>query len=166
MLTSQSLPRPTMVRTVDGTPPSELQRINPVEPVNEMEDTAEVMVLDSTDSQEENVQCTCNECNIVFRTKDELNIHINTNHMEMWYTCDICQYKNCTQGGLTRHMQEIHMDVRYGCNQCEYQATTQDNLTKHNQSKHLGVRYSCDQCEYQATQKSIVNKHKQSKHKA
>ena len=155
----------------DGTPPSGIPRINPAEPDIEMEDSTEEMVVDSdvitADSQEENVQFSCNDCNVVFSTNGVLNIHRNTAHMEIWYTCNFCDYKDSTQGGLTRHMQGIHMGVMYWCDQCEFKAYIESCLVEHKETKHMGLKYSCDQCEYKATKKirltehQIVNRHKQ-----
>ena len=130
----------------------------------------------------------CNECDVVYYSKESLRQHTGTVHRHLKYKCDICQYEATQATHLISHKKSIHEGVKHPCNicgkefsqkshmrthrdtvhlkqtkleckQCDYKAYHSNHLKNHINAIHLGIKYSCNECDHQATQKSSLKAH-------
>ena len=81
-----------------------------------------------------------------------------------WLICDICSTGYKSKRNLNQHIQSAHKGLKFPCDQCVYQATRKDKLWAHIRSVHEKVKYPCNQCEYKATTQSNLKSHYQRKH--
>ena len=82
----------------------------------------------------------CTECDITFRTKKGLMVHLESKHTQenQEFECNSCEkvYKN--QSDLKRHIKTVHQGgkVEHRCEYCDYVAKRKDNLYSHLKHKH------------------------------
>ena len=73
--------------------------------------------------------------------------------------CSQCGARYTAKQNLLLHIQSEHEGVRYHCTECPYKAKARNNLKAHIQTKHEGIRYPCEHCQLKATSKSNLRIH-------
>ena len=75
----------------------------------------------------------CQECNLNFQGKSDLDTHIKTHHEK---TCPLCTVSCKNNEVLTEHIKEKHA-VTYYCNICEQDFDSKTNLVEHMSKEHV-----------------------------
>ena len=108
-------------------------------------------------------------CNAKYYSKSSLEIHIETNHLQVRYPCDICDHIATQKINLQKHIQAKHeRDQRpeYKCSDCNYKSIHKSSITFHKKIKHTEnpTYHNCDKCEYKSKFKSSLSNHEKLKH--
>ena len=80
---------------------------------------------------------SCPQCDYVGSTAS-LKYHIDSVHLGIRYPCQQCDYMFKKKDDLKRHVQTIHEGIRYPCDKCDFIATQRGHLYKHIRAKHEG----------------------------
>ena len=96
---------------------------------------------------------TCKSCDYVSYHLSGFFQHRKIHHESVSYQyCDQCEYK--TKANLQRHVQAKHEGVKYPCDECDYRATTRGNLRLHKGAKHGDSALTCEHCGFQTKWKT------------
>ena len=55
---------------------------------------------------------SCDQCNHVAKTKQNLNYHVQTRHSTVIYPCDQCEFKTSKMAELKKHKNAEHEGLR------------------------------------------------------
>ena len=96
------------------------------------------------------------------KLEDEITKKISnqSNQEDVEYNCDQCDFKTAYKKNLNPHKRAKHEGIRFSCDQCEFTATKLTDLKRHKGAKHEGIRYPCDQCEFTSAYTFELRKHK------
>ena len=94
---------------------------------------------DSSVLNEDTKSYSCEKCEAVFNSIQELVLHRKHKHESTGYKCEICPYKTTNVGNFKQHKDHIHKGVRYSCDSCNYKATQISKLRIHRQAKHKDI---------------------------
>ena len=122
--------------------------------------------------QEEGTCNNCSDCNIIFGTLDELEVHNAEQHNEdvlmdhqssqepsqtpatapdqVFFTCDFCSMKHTTPSELLEHKETQHATEFISCHICKYRCQSKTHLDDHIKNSHQvdsnpGPPASCSQ---------------------
>ena len=66
-------------------------------------------------SAHEGVKCLCNQCNSIFASKSNHEMHKISMHEAVKHQCNLCDLIFSQQGYLMQHKVAIHESVKYLC---------------------------------------------------
>ena len=101
----------------------------------------------------------CSMCDKTFILQRYLKVHERT-HQQNKIKCDKCdmQYKGKSQ--LLVHIKNVHEGVRYNCESCDYETTQQGHLNAHVKRIHDKIKdFKCSICEYSSQSKQQLAIH-------
>ena len=80
----------------------------------------------------------CDQCSNGKHYKTKLNLqrHIEATHEMRKHICETCDSQFATQSGLWTHTKRIHEGRRFECDLCGCRAATKDSLQNHMRLKH------------------------------
>ena len=119
------------------------------------------------------------KCENEFKSKDTLDINLTEEHNAA-LTCQECDHISETPENIKEHIKESHSIEQLDgssetstpivqkaqllkCEHCDLKAETTRHLKKHMNFKHQG--FKCYYCEYKNISKDILNQHTKKKHK-
>jgi len=108
---------------------------------------------------------SCQQCNYISTTKQNLRIHVQNIHEKIKYNCKQCDKAFTQASGLNTHKKRVHEGRKLKCDKCSYECVAYHNLKNHKQSKHDGVRYKCNFCSEYLSSKDTLVGHTWAKHK-
>ena len=114
----------------------------------------------------------CSDCKMVFKTSDDLSLHICGFVPPSWKSgteesrnqCPKCDKIVSNYKTLLEHYAAVHTkEKKFNCDQCDYKACTPKEVKRHKENIHEpnGARnFACDQCDYKATNRNSLYAHK------
>ena len=87
--------------------------------------------INSFETQIEEKQFKCNECEYACNQSEKLKIHMRIHSGDRPYKCNECEYTCNQSGDLKKHMRIHSGDRPYKCNECEYACSSSGNLKNH-----------------------------------
>ena len=135
----------------------------------------------------------CNICAYRCKSKDEMNNHINSVHINEKHLCQICNSKFRNKPELNEHQDKEHTDGSpeviknqtakehaktkstnnasieiFRCIICGFISKSKEELIDHIKRKHTNIEkedeYNCEGCDFQGTSMLQLNKHLNLKH--
>ena len=106
----------------------------------------------------------CDECKKSFKTKQNLENHMNRIHKEIKdQKCDQCEYSCFSKSGLKSHNSAVHLKLRpFKCeeNDCTETFSFKNVLKKHIKSVHKGIKdHHCSVCQDSFGEKQTLERH-------
>ena len=125
----------------------------------------------------------CDECKIQFQSKDELKIHIRTEHTSDKLKCRFCDFVASSVDCRTLHEKGVHLNLKcricrklfesgeekenhicsqpepFQCDECEKNYTTKGALKFHIETTHRGLRFNCHLCPDVLSNKQALERH-------
>ena len=112
-------------------------------------------------SEEKVSKFKCQICDKVFKSKQNLDIHVRGHTGEKPFSCDFCPKKFNTKSNLKTHTMYHAGDRKYNCPVCDKAFYTKKDLNTH-KLLHTGLRpWECDICGRSFNTASILRCHKQ-----
>ena len=89
-------------------------------------------------SESTRIRYTCDRCENGKHYKTKLNLqrHIESTHEMRKHICETCESQFATISGLWTHKKGIHEGRRFECDLCNYKSVTKDSLQNHILLKH------------------------------
>lgn len=108
-----------------------------------------------------NQKYKCDTCNIIFKYKSTLDLHISqhTERQQKTYSCTLCDKVFGQSGNLARHMKTHTGDKPFTCPVCSKACTTTSNLKDHMTVHTKEKPYKCSVCEKTFGQSSALTVH-------
>ena len=136
-----------------------------------MESTNIDVSTDETLLMPKNELQNCTLCNDSFRTKSNLNRHIDAVHkLKKQFECKICDAKFTRNRNLKEHITIFHEQQKlFQCSICSFKSGRKENMKSHIDGIHEGLdvemiylgekNYKCYSCDFKAGIKGDLNKH-------
>jgi len=142
----------------------------------------------SSYDKEQVIQNICGQCNNYFKTRIELQQHVESAHkldvlsnetfedeeIEMAdvpsatdierFKCESCDYSSVYKQHLKQHIKFVHEGIGYLCDHCGFKARDKGQLKNHVLATHRGVRFRCRHCDFEAKSKGNLKQHVESIH--
>ena len=108
----------------------------------------------------------CEVCHHVSKSKSDLKIHLETEHLGVSFKCEECDFRSKKKAKLNEHIRIVHKGIRFTCVEegCNFSGTTRFNLNRHVASVHEGITHKCPHCDYKTTQQTHLKAHINSRH--
>ena len=83
-------------------------------------------------------QRTCQECDIVFKSKREIDTHMESVHTRQGYNCNLCDLVSETAYDLEVHNATVHVSNRhFECDLCIFKSNSENDLQIHKMTLHM-----------------------------
>lgn len=100
-------------------------------------------------NQQRQATFECNDCQIIFKRKSNLDIHCQTKHqIKSKSKCEACAITFKSRYCLRKHLKLKQILAENSCIKCQKKFTSKDKLNKHYNNKHTykNVTFECDFC--------------------
>ncbi|XP_046976094.1 PR domain zinc finger protein 5-like [Vanessa cardui] len=119
-------------------------------------------------AQQREATFECNDCQIVFNRKSNLDLHCQIQHKRKSKSkCESCAITFKSRYCLRRHMKLKQILAENSCLKCQKKYTSKDDLLKHISNKHMNknATFECDHCSLKFKAKQSLLTHLNRIHK-
>ena len=102
----------------------------------------------------------CEFCTLEFKTKCEIESHLQKQHIMRNYFCEDCKLEFSSNYALDSHL-KTHKKKTCDCQQCGEKFIEEEDLEKHMADHHSENEFECDVCSKKFSSKSSVETHKE-----
>ena len=95
----------------------------------------------------------------MFKTKDQLNCHLQTHRKPEDIKCQYCNHVLHSSSALTKHVKAKHEKVSYSCPYCQKSFSTSAYCQKHIETCKLSVPCICSICNKSFKNSSTLDTH-------
>ena len=91
----------------------------------------------------------CNYCELTFKRRYNLKIHVTSVHQRMRFKCDKCDYEASKKVRINQHNLSMHEGKFVKCDRCDRQFPIlggKRNLARHKSVDHENIRHKCPNC--------------------
>ena len=115
------------------------------------------------------VKFKCDNCEVKFSTKKNLERHIKSIHQGLKFSCHICNYEATTtkNWSLHTHIKVMHKaitEAQFKCEYCEVEFSIKNSLRVHTESVHFDAAFPCQNCDYVSANERTLQNHMKTKH--
>ena len=115
------------------------------------------------------VKFKCDNCEVKFSTKKNLERHIKSIHQGLKFSCHICNYEATTtkNWSLHTHIKVMHKaitEAQFKCEYCEVEFSIKNSLRVHTESVHFDAAFPCQNCDYVTANECTLRNHMKTKH--
>ena len=115
---------------------------------------------------EKSVKYSCDKCEYIFVTLNDLKEHTRFRHGEKPFVCQTCGVSCRSRPDLNIHVENKHSWMKPPrCDRCKLQFKNKKELAEHDDKYHVvDIRLNCSLCDWHFNSKNNLNKHVLSKH--
>merc|ERR1711963_400792 len=114
--------------------------------------------------EENKEKILCGDCGMTFRTKNEMQNHVESVHSDTKYTCNQCGREFKSKRNWMKHIRERHLQPREKteiCSQCQKTFYKLANLKKHISDVHDKIKaFYCEVCPFKCARLDNLNLHR------
>ena len=81
---------------------------------------SQLYITDSSDTSViESISCKCKDCGNIFQTKDNMQSHRESQHLDTRFMCEECEFQTKHRRSLRKHKASKHLNIKFSCNECD-----------------------------------------------